>query len=672
MQTPSTSETQSERKPPQVTQLSSKPPALKFKPSDLSYQKAYVAQWLNNINAVCYQDIYNNRWLIVFGEYHRADDPTIHDQASMLFNDSHPCCLKPKATAEAIKWFMAQQVWSVPSVHHRVAGGQHGVVYRLSKYYVLNITRHGAGCYPLNNVPDNFGLLPLGYSVEHNLRFFRSNPALNFQLGEQCKSLIQNFKGLDAHQCCMLIAWMVDCLFSSSSSKVLLNIHGDAATGKTRLMNDLVGVLDPRSTPIPTEKMSPSQFTEQSLNHSLVCLDGATSLDAASQKSWLETLQGRIYETASNQRIGRLSYTHYLQRPMIVTSRECITADSTLFERTLPIRLKAEFQVPSMLRFSQGLALIADLAVVRMQRLSEEDSKAGEFGHLNPVVNTAMAICDLFDLCPDALKKSLKKECNQAAGADMGVGVYGDESSSEVLYLSEIKAQHGHGQRLKTGLDGFDELFENGIKPDGVVLLAGYPGAGKSTLALQLAGKLAQHHKVLYNTGEETAQDILERAERLNITTDNLMVLRVSDIDIILDKAKDHEVKVLIVDSSRTVAVAGTKSADKAMVKAVRAITEYAKRNQVLVIILSQVNKQGQQAGRQEIGHIVDVCLEIQACGCTKELKKMGKLKEDSMIGFKQVSSLSASKNRYGRTGIEVFFENGSDGIRFLSNSSIG
>lgn len=106
--------------------------------------------------------------------------------------------------------------------------------------------------------------------------------------------------------------------------------------------------------------------------------------------------------------------------------------------------------------------------------------------------------------------------------------------------------------RIPTGFTELDRVLGGGLVKGSLSLLGGEPGIGKSTLILQICNKIAKDGKVLYVSGEESAEQIKLRADRLGINNDNILFLGETDIDIINQSILDIQPKLVIIDSIQT------------------------------------------------------------------------------------------------------------------------
>jgi DNA repair protein RadA/Sms len=209
--------------------------------------------------------------------------------------------------------------------------------------------------------------------------------------------------------------------------------------------------------------------------------------------------------------------------------------------------------------------------------------------------------------------------------------------------------------RLPTGIADVDAVLGGGLVPGSVNLLAGQPGIGKSTLLLQLAYNIAKSHKVLYVSGEESAQQIALRAERLGTSHKDLQ-LAVSNItNDIASTISGGGYEIVVVDSIQAVAVNEITSAAgniSQITNSTQLLSAAAKSANTALILVGHVTKEGSIAGPKVLEHIVDVVLQLEG---------------DRYGGFKV---LRAAKNRYGATTEAGIFEMTDKGMQAVANPS--
>jgi DNA repair protein RadA/Sms len=221
------------------------------------------------------------------------------------------------------------------------------------------------------------------------------------------------------------------------------------------------------------------------------------------------------------------------------------------------------------------------------------------------------------DVCGDW--NSLVEEMATARGAATASGrrVAGQKSMSEggsvapTPRLRDIKSSEG--RRLKTGIKEFDFVLGGGIVPGSMVLVGGEPGIGKSTLLLQVAGKLEElGHSTLYVSGEESALQVKLRAERLHGSAENVSLLNETLLETILATAGSQQLDAIVVDSIQTVFTSDLEGApgNVGQVRECAArLMRFAKETETTVFAVGHVTKGGGIAGPKTLEHIVDTVL---------------------------------------------------------------
>lgn len=191
------------------------------------------------------------------------------------------------------------------------------------------------------------------------------------------------------------------------------------------------------------------------------------------------------------------------------------------------------------------------------------------------------------------------------------------ESNAETARVVNIADVSAHDDlRIISGIAEFDKVLGGGIVSGSLLLLGGDPGIGKSTLAMQVAMCLSkQNVTVLYVSGEESAQQIKLRAQRLGDCGGKLLLFTGTDIDEILLVATQHKPQLLIIDSIQTMFDQSITSAPGS-VSQVREcagrLLRFAKEQNVAVVIVGHITKDGQIAGPKILEHMVDVVLYFE------------------------------------------------------------
>jgi len=209
-------------------------------------------------------------------------------------------------------------------------------------------------------------------------------------------------------------------------------------------------------------------------------------------------------------------------------------------------------------------------------------------------------------------------------------------------------------RRIATGLADLDEVLGGGIVAGSVLLLAGTPGIGKSTLALRLLDCLSRDLPVLYCSAEESAAQIKAHAARLDASSE-IMLIASTDATEVIAAAQAARPALLVVDSAQTIALAdveGSPGSPSQVRECALAITRYAKESGCAVVLVGHVTKDGAIGGPKVLEHIVDVVLYF----------------EGERLGPHRV--LRATKNRFGATDAVCVFAMDEDGLREVHDPS--
>ncbi|MSU76022.1 DNA repair protein RadA [Patescibacteria group bacterium] len=211
----------------------------------------------------------------------------------------------------------------------------------------------------------------------------------------------------------------------------------------------------------------------------------------------------------------------------------------------------------------------------------------------------------------------------------------------------------GSGDRIATGSAEFDRVLGTGIVPGAVVLVGGEPGIGKSTLLLQVAAAVAGDGTVLYVSGEESAEQIALRAERLGVGSDSLKIAGTTQTEDVAATVAAMQPRLVIVDSIQTL-VTDQFSSSAGSVAQVREsaarLQAVAKAHRVPVILVGHVTKEGSLAGPKVLEHVVDVVLSLEG---------------ERFHGHRL---LRGAKNRFGPTDEVGVFEMREDGLQDVSD----
>lgn len=210
--------------------------------------------------------------------------------------------------------------------------------------------------------------------------------------------------------------------------------------------------------------------------------------------------------------------------------------------------------------------------------------------------------------------------------------------------------------RMSTGVSDLDTVLGGGILPGGVLLMAGQPGIGKSTLLLQVAAAIGKKQPVLYASGEESASQVKLRAERLGADKqEQLQFVASTSADDIAATIRSGAYKLVIIDSIQTLSLDEITSAPgtvSQITNSSNVIIRAAKEANAAVVLVGHVTKEGSIAGPKVLEHLVDVVLQFEG---------------DRYGGFKVVRAV---KNRYGSTSEAAIFEMAEQGLQLVTNPS--
>jgi DNA repair protein RadA/Sms len=247
----------------------------------------------------------------------------------------------------------------------------------------------------------------------------------------------------------------------------------------------------------------------------------------------------------------------------------------------------------------------------------------------------------------------------QASSASAGKSaVSRGASSGSILKAQSMRSIDIENKvdRISTNIPDLDDVLGGGILPGGVMLLAGQPGIGKSTLLLQVAAETAASKRVLYVSGEESASQVRLRARRLGAdNSDSLEFIASTSADDIGATIRSGHFDLVIVDSIQTLSLEDVTSAPGSVSQITNSsnvIIRSAKDSNAAVILVGHVTKEGSIAGPKVLEHLVDVVLQFEG---------------DRYGGFKIVR---ATKNRYGSTAEAAIFEMYEGGLRLVENPS--
>lgn len=227
---------------------------------------------------------------------------------------------------------------------------------------------------------------------------------------------------------------------------------------------------------------------------------------------------------------------------------------------------------------------------------------------------------------------------------------------NQALPITQVNTEQNIAK--STGLAELDRVLGQGIVPGAVILLAGEPGVGKSTLLMEVTLKIANKYSesnVLYVSGEESASQVALRAKRIGALKENLLLASENNLSVILGHIKENKPSLVIVDSIQTIsapeidAVTGSTLQVKTVANQLISV---AKEKNIPIILVGHVTKDGTIAGPRVLEHLVDVV-------CQFEGERFG-----------SVRMLRAVKNRFGPTDEVGCFEINENGMKELTDPS--
>lgn len=210
--------------------------------------------------------------------------------------------------------------------------------------------------------------------------------------------------------------------------------------------------------------------------------------------------------------------------------------------------------------------------------------------------------------------------------------------------------------RMSTNIGEFDRVLGGGLVQGSLVLIAGDPGIGKSTILLQTSGLLCKNNKkVLYVSAEESANQIKLRADRLSIKAESLYIYPQTNLELIKKEIENIKPDVVVVDSIQAIYTQNITSS-AGSVSQIRECCNYlmqmAKNENITVIVIGHVTKDGNIAGPKVLEHMVDTVINFEG------------------DKYKSYRLLRSNKNRFGNTSEVGIFEMGTNGLIEVSNLS--
>ena len=216
--------------------------------------------------------------------------------------------------------------------------------------------------------------------------------------------------------------------------------------------------------------------------------------------------------------------------------------------------------------------------------------------------------------------------------------------------------QIGNEIRVSTNISEFDRVLGGGLVQGSLVLLAGDPGIGKSTLLLQTSGELSKSgKKVLYISAEESASQVKLRSDRLKVNTDNLYIYPQTNFELIKKHILEQKPSMVIVDSIQAIYSDNIQSSAGSVSQIRECCNELihiAKNENITMIIIGHVTKEGNIAGPKVLEHMVDTVIQFEG------------------DKYKSYRILRSMKNRFGNTSEVGIFEMSGNGLKEVLNPS--
>ncbi len=219
--------------------------------------------------------------------------------------------------------------------------------------------------------------------------------------------------------------------------------------------------------------------------------------------------------------------------------------------------------------------------------------------------------------------------------------------------LSETAASVDH-ERISTGMQELDRVLGGGLMPASAVLLGGEPGIGKSTLMLQLA-RHTSARRLLYISGEESTSQIRDRARRLSIRSDHVLLVSEVDLNKIIGIIERDKPDIIIIDSIQTLHTGDFRSSAGTVTQireCCSALLRETKQRNIVLLVIGHITKSGNLAGPKTLEHMVDTVLQFEG------------------ESFQRHRIIRTMKNRFGPTNEIGVFRMDEHGLKEVTNPS--
>ena len=253
--------------------------------------------------------------------------------------------------------------------------------------------------------------------------------------------------------------------------------------------------------------------------------------------------------------------------------------------------------------------------------------------------------------CPECSSwGSFVEEVQAGVNSKNNSAVILDDTKPELI--SDIHI--GEEIRVSTNISEFDRILGGGLVQGSIVLIAGDPGIGKSTILLQTSGELAkQGKKILYVSAEESSGQLKLRAQRLGVTGDNLYIYPQTNLESIKAQIEEISPDFVIVDSIQAIysqMISSTAGSVSQIRECCNILMQIAKTKDITVLVIGHVTKDGNIAGPKVLEHMVDTVISFEG------------------DKYKSYRMLRSMKNRFGNTSEVGIFEMGPNGLKEVKN----
>ena len=225
---------------------------------------------------------------------------------------------------------------------------------------------------------------------------------------------------------------------------------------------------------------------------------------------------------------------------------------------------------------------------------------------------------------------------------------------SPVCLINEIEITESI--KIPSGFEELDRVLGGGLVQGSLVLLAGDPGIGKSTLVLQTAGNIcSQGKKLLYICAEESGSQVKLRAQRLNVNSDNLYVYSQTNLEAVITQIDNLKPEILVIDSIQSIYTSNITSSSGSVSQireCTNALMDIAKNKNITVVVIGHVTKDGNIAGPKVLEHMVDTVIYFEG------------------DKYKSQRLLRSIKNRFGSTNEIGVFNMVENGLEEVTNPS--